>query len=183
MSNRQQSKKDRYFKKREEGFDLSSIPRAKLKSYSALHDPNMRHYFENPSVQRLLYNTGQIDSHGRVIDLRKNKSKLHILEREFKEAELSEARKLKEEEEMRHRVQRKRFQQLEEIQRQDVMTRLKSDRALSREILSTIKSGQRTSPSPFNSRMSSPAKSNFGATSSTDADDNMFFVTEGGGSR
>jgi hypothetical protein len=90
-------------KKREEGFDLGSIKNggAKLKSYSALHDPNMRHYFENPNVQRLLYTSGQIDSHGRVINLHKNKTKLHILDREFKEAELAESRKLREEEEMR----------------------------------------------------------------------------------
>jgi hypothetical protein len=92
---------ENFKKRREEGFDLGSVPHAKLKSYSALHDPNMRHYFENPNVQRLLYNSGQIDSHGRVINMQKNKTKLHILDREFKEAELSETRKIREEEEMR----------------------------------------------------------------------------------
>jgi hypothetical protein len=95
------SKKRQQFKNREEGFDLNSISQVKLPEYSALHDPNMRHYFENPNVQRLLYQTGQIDRHGRVINLEKNKSKLQILEREFKDAERTEERKLKEEMEMR----------------------------------------------------------------------------------
>jgi hypothetical protein len=97
------SKKRQQFKSREEGFDLNSISQVKLPEYSALHDPNMRHYFENPNVQRLLYQTGQIDRHGRVINLEKNKSKLQILEREFKDAERMEERKLKEEMEMRVR--------------------------------------------------------------------------------
>lgn len=88
-------------KKREEGFDTKSIPHAKLTEYSALHDPNMRHYFENPKVQKLLYETGQIDKHGRVIDLNKNKAKLNILEREFKKAEEAEEQRLREEAEMR----------------------------------------------------------------------------------
>lgn len=88
-------------KKREQGFDIVSIPHAKLNEYSALHDPNMRHYFENSKVQRLLYETGQIDKHGRVIDLNRNKAKLNILEREFKKAEEAEAARAKEEEEMR----------------------------------------------------------------------------------
>lgn len=88
-------------RRREQGFDIVSIPHAKLDEYSALHDPNMRHYFENPRVQRLLYNTGQIDKHGRVIDLNRNKAKLNILEREFKKAEEVEAARVKEEEEMR----------------------------------------------------------------------------------
>lgn len=90
-----------YMKKREQGFDLASIPHASLKEYSALHDPNMRHYFENTHVQRLLYETGQIDRFGRVISLDKNKSKLNILEREFQKAEQIEQQRLKEEQEMR----------------------------------------------------------------------------------
>jgi hypothetical protein len=61
----------------------------------------MRHYFENPRVQKLLYETGQIDKHGRVIDLDKNKAKLKILDREFQKAEQLEQQRLKDEEEMR----------------------------------------------------------------------------------
>jgi hypothetical protein len=94
-------KKEKLLKRREDGFDLNAMTQISLKEYSALHDPNMRHYFENPNVQRLLYQTGQIDRHGRVINLEKNKSKLQILEREFRDAERLEERKLKEEMEMR----------------------------------------------------------------------------------
>lgn len=95
------NKKEINYKQREEGFDLNSINNIKLNEYNALYDTNMRHYFENPNVQRLLYQTGQIDRHGRVINLIKNKSKLQILEREFNEAEKIEEKKLKEESDMR----------------------------------------------------------------------------------
>ena len=61
----------------------------------------MRHFFEGKNNQNLLYKTGQIDSHGRVIDYEKNKSKLHILEREFREAEKVEEKRQQEEREMR----------------------------------------------------------------------------------
>ena len=100
MSNKKQQVD---YKHREEGFDLNSLSSSKLTEYHALNDSNMRHYFENPNIQRLLYQTGQIDRHGRVINLEKNKAKLHILEREFNNAEKIEERKLKEEYDMRVR--------------------------------------------------------------------------------
>lgn len=87
--------------KRESGFNLTGLQAVKLKEYNALYDPNMKHFFESKNNQLLLYRTGQIDSNGRVIDLDKNKSKLFILEREFKEAEKIEERRQKEELEMR----------------------------------------------------------------------------------
>lgn len=87
--------------KREQGFQISGLQSVKLKEYNALYDPNMRHFFESKHNQGLLYKTGQIDSHGRVIDYEKNKSKLHILEREFKEAERVEEKRQQEEREMR----------------------------------------------------------------------------------
>jgi len=87
--------------KREKAFDLKNLNFVTLKEYNALNDPNMRHFFESKNNQHLLYRTGQIDAHGRVIDYEKNKSKLNILEREFQEAERIEAKRLKEEEEMR----------------------------------------------------------------------------------
>lgn len=95
------SKKDDYLRKREEGFNLNSLDSVKMREYDALRDPNMRHYFENKPIQYFLYRTGQIDQHGRVIDLQKNKSKLFILEREFHEAEKIEEKRQKEEMEMR----------------------------------------------------------------------------------
>ena len=88
-------------KAREEGFNLGNLGASKKTDYNALYDPNMRHYFENSKIQKFLLKTGQIDHHGRVIDLEKNKSKIHILEREFTEAEKIEEKRQKEEMEMR----------------------------------------------------------------------------------
>ena len=82
-------------------WDASPAP--PLSSYDALRDPNMRHYFENRSVQAHLYKTGQIDAAGRVIDMSKNASKFAIIEQEFKAAEKLEYWRKKEEAEMRHR--------------------------------------------------------------------------------
>ncbi len=98
-NNREQSPE--VYEKREKGFALAGLQSVRLNEYNALYDPNMRHFFESKNNQLLLYRTGQIDSNGRVIDLDKNKSKLFILEREFKEAEKIEERRQKEELEMR----------------------------------------------------------------------------------
>ena len=89
--------------RKEKGFSLTGLQAVKLREYNALHDPNMRHFFESRHNQYLLYRTGQIDSNGRVIDLDRNKSKLAILEREFKEAEKIEEKRQREEQEMRVR--------------------------------------------------------------------------------
>lgn len=102
MNNRKILLQDR-MEKREQGFNTTGLQSVKLKEYNALYDPNMRHFFETKHNQNLLYRTGQIDSHGRVIDYEKNKSKLHILEREFKEAERVEEKRQQEEREMRVR--------------------------------------------------------------------------------
>lgn len=85
----------------EQNFNLTNLGSDKKPDYNALYDPNMRHYFENGKIQKLLLNTGQIDHHGRVIDMEKNKSKIAILEREFAEAERVEMLRQKEEMEMR----------------------------------------------------------------------------------
>jgi hypothetical protein len=99
MQKKQPSKET--LEKMEQSWQLGNLQAVKLKSYNALFDPNMRHFFESKRNQHLLYNTGQIDRHGRVIDLDKNKAKLNILEREFMEAEKIEERRQKEEMEMR----------------------------------------------------------------------------------
>lgn len=133
-------------KKREQGFDLSTAPFAKLKEYNALSDANMRHYFENKKIQRLLYNTGQIDRHGRIVDPKKNQAKVNILEREFREAEKVEERRLKDEQEMRYRVQKKRFHDLERTRKEEILRNVKMDRELSKEIIATIKSATSYAP-------------------------------------
>eukprot|EP01035_Chromulina_nebulosa_P020030 gene20030-26007_t len=127
-------------KSREEGFNLRNLESIKRQEYNALFDPNMRHFFENQKIQTHLFKTGQIDRHGRVVDLLKNKSKVQILEREFKEAQKIEERRLNEELEMRYRVQRKRFNDLEYIRKQEILQKLRSDREISKEIVSILKS-------------------------------------------
>lgn len=126
-------------KEREQGFNISNLGAVRLPSYNALYDPNMRHFFENEHTQRLLYGSGQIDKHGRVIDLEKNKSKLFILEKEFEAAEKIEEKRQKEELEMRYRVQKKRFNELERQKKLDVLNSLKAERELSNEIIATLR--------------------------------------------
>lgn len=138
MNNKKILLQDR-MEKREQGFSVSGLQSVRLNEYNALYDPNMRHFFESKHNQNLLYRTGQIDSHGRVIDYEKNKSKLHILEREFKEAEKVEEKRQQEEREMRHRVQRKRFNELERAKKSEILERLKAERELSNEIINTLK--------------------------------------------
>ena len=99
----------------------------------------MQHYFENKKVQNLLYQTGQIDRHGRIIDMKKNEGKIKILEREFAIAEKIEERRRQEELEMRYRVQRRRFAELERKRKEDILHRLKADHELSKEILAIMR--------------------------------------------
>lgn len=116
------------------GWD-SSAPNRTHSEYNALRDPNMRHYFENRSVQTHLYKTGQIDKAGRVIDLERNKSKFHIIEQEFKAAERLEFWRKKEESEMRHRVQQKRHEALSRSRRSERLLKMKEDRRIRQEIV------------------------------------------------
>lgn len=52
-----------YFRERlkrlEEGF-TSNVKNSKLREYNALHDPNMRHFFENRKLQMHLYTAGLV---------------------------------------------------------------------------------------------------------------------------
>jgi len=132
-------------RKKESGWQMGDLNKVKLNEYNSLYDPNMRHFFENKKVQTLLYSTGQIDRHGRVIDLDKNKSKLHVLEREFTRAESIEERRQKDELEMRYRVQRKRFNELERVRKEEILHKLKHDRDLSKEIINTMRSSTNNS--------------------------------------
>lgn len=95
------SHKTSKLKKREDGFDVRNLGAVRLPEYNALFDPNMRHFFENKKVQQHLYKSGQIDKHGRVIDVDRNKAKVNILEREFTRAEIMEQKRMKEEMDMR----------------------------------------------------------------------------------
>lgn len=113
----------------------SSTTSVSRHEYNALRDPNMRHYFQNRVVQLHLYRTGQIDRAGRVIDMDRSKSKLHIIEQEFKAAEKLEYWRKREEDDMRHRVQQKRHEALERSRRHEKLVRMKEDREIRNEIV------------------------------------------------
>ncbi|CAM9531343.1 unnamed protein product [Phaeothamnion confervicola] len=121
-------------KAREDGWD-DGWTAARPAAYNALADPNMRHYFENVNTQRHLLATGQIDREGRIIDLDRAKSKLHIIEHEFAQAELCERLRAQEEERLRERVRLKRHAALQDARREAQVARVKEDRRIRREIL------------------------------------------------
>jgi len=171
MSKKSQMK----LQKREQGFDLSSVPFAKLKEYNALSDTNMRHYFENKKIQRLLFTTGQIDRHGRIIEPAKNLAKVNIFEREFREAEKIEERRLKDEQEMRYRVQKKRFHDLERTRKEEILRNVKMDRELSKEIMATIKSATAYAPPDKTKNLSN--SNTFSSTGQNALTSSGFFAT------
>jgi len=189
------NKKSEKLKVREDGWNLQNPGAYKLKEYNALFDPNMRHFFENSKIQNHLYNSGQIDRHGRCIDLDKNKDKIAILEREFHAAEQAEEKRMKEELEMRYRVQRKRFSDLERTRKEEILEKLKMDRAISKEIIAIMTATnagnlqmtgnlQSQSKGSKNRRMGTPGASlsrieNSGSRESGILQNSGFFVTEG----
>ncbi len=86
-----------------------------------------------------------------MIDTQKCKSKLFIIEQEFKHAEKSEYWRMKAEEEMRQRVQRKRFETLEKARKEERLAKIKEDRKIREEIVRATKSlltASTSSPSP-----------------------------------
>lgn len=174
MSRKAKQQRKEYLEKREKGFDLGCLEQVRIKEYNALYDPNMRHFFESKHNQYLLYTTGQIDSHGRVIDAVKNKSKLHILEREFAEAEKVEEKRQQEEMEMRYRVQRKRFNELEKAKKSEILEKLKAERDLSKEIVSTLRM---SATGGFDASKSLKKSSKTMSKSSSKRSDG-FFITE-----
>jgi hypothetical protein len=123
----------------------SSILAVHRTEYNALFDPNMRYFFENRNVQSLLFSSGQIDQYGRVIDLERQKSKLKILEREFRAAQMTEEKRQQDEMDMRYRVQKKRFEELEYARKEEAIHRTKLQKEIGRDIISM--SIGRSSPS------------------------------------
>ena len=129
-------------KKAEEGWNLRVSPfttEDKLPKYQGLYDPNLRHHFESRAVQSNLFRLGMIDREGRVLDIEKQKSKLFIIEQEFKAAEKSEIMRLREEADMRQRVQSKRHETLERGRRAEKLMKIKDDRRIRSEILRAAK--------------------------------------------
>mmetsp|Transcript_11959 Transcript_11959/g.27880 ORF Transcript_11959/g.27880 Transcript_11959/m.27880 type:complete len:204 (+) Transcript_11959:87-698(+) len=115
-----------HLQQRENGFSVSSAP-APLPTYDALRDANLRQHFESRGVQRFLQQKGWVDKQGRIIDLDKYRSKLNIIEQEFRYAEKTEYWRLKEEDEMRRTIQIKRERALQEAKRQDRARAIKEE--------------------------------------------------------
>ena len=137
--------KGKNYAAREEQWNLgvsNAIWHGKREEYDALHDPNMRHFFENDKTQRHLYNIGLIDNTGRVIDQAKSATKLNIIMHEFKQAERLEYLRQREEEAMRVRVQKKRLEALEKMKRIENIRRIREDCKIRNEILAAIRSSQ-----------------------------------------
>lgn len=124
---------------REKGFNMD-FRNDKLPEYNALRDTHLKHFFENRSVQTHLYESGLIDANGRVIDTEKNKSKLFIIEQEFKNAEKAEYWRKKEEEEMRRRVRLKRQETIELARRAERLRKIKEDREIQKQIVNATQS-------------------------------------------
>ena len=84
----------------------------------------------------------KIHSNKLVIDLDRNASKLHIIEKEFQNAERAEESRQKEEGEMRRRVQLKRNQALQKARREEKLIRMKEDRKIRQEIVLATREAQ-----------------------------------------
>jgi hypothetical protein len=119
---------------------------AKLPKYNALTDPNLRHHFESRKIQSHLLKSGLIDYQGRVIDIDASKSKLAVIEREFTNAEKAEFQRMRDEAEMRRRVQKKRHEALEISRRAEMIAKVHEDRKIRREILNIQKDQVYTPP-------------------------------------
>jgi len=133
-----------FLKSRENGFDLrfgqaTQSKQNLLTEYNALHDQNMRHYFENKNTQLHLWRTGQIDRAGKVVDLEKNKSKLCIIEKEFQRAQDKEEKLMREEALLAKQVQQQRIEELIQARREEKIMLIKEDRKIQQEIAKVAK--------------------------------------------
>ena len=77
-----------------------------------------------------------------MIDLERARSKLHIIEQEFKQAERREEWRAKEEADVRFRVQLTRHAAIEEARRAAEVERLKRDKRLRTEIITATREAQ-----------------------------------------
>jgi len=116
---------------------------------------------------------GMIDHSGRIIDQAKNRSKLFIIEQEFKQAEKAEYMRKKEEQEMRRRVQKKRREMFEKARLAERLAKMKEDRRIRKEILAIA--------SPYHAAIMSPSNSPSSKAPSKkkkSKEESSFFLTE-----
>ena len=180
---RQRRKQKREAKGRESGFNMR-FTQEKVPEYNALYDANLRHYFENRTIQTNLYNNGLIDREGRVIDMDKNKAKLAIIEQEFKHAERAEYWRMKEEEDMRKRVQKKRHDALEASRRAEQLAKMKEDARIRKDILRAAREAVQV-PKPVTkasrARRRKKKEQRRAASQSPDGGGGGFFITDASG--
>ena len=74
----------------DKGFELRGLEGVRLPEYNPLLDRNLSHFFCNPKVQRHLLTAGLIDRDGRILDLRRNRQRIHVLEQEYRAVERQE---------------------------------------------------------------------------------------------
>ncbi|KAL3661921.1 hypothetical protein V7S43_013214 [Phytophthora oleae] len=139
---------EEYLRQRESGFNLSGVHQERLPQYNALMDRNLRHHFESRPLQSHLNELGLIDQRGRIVDLDKQKSKLFIIDQEFKLAEDAERKKQREEEELRRRVQMKRHDALHNARQKEKLLQLKEEKKIAREIVQAAKGYSSVSKAP-----------------------------------
>jgi len=128
-------------KELEQNFNNRSA-KAPLPSYDALRDSNLRQYFEGSNVQSFLHSMGWIDREGRIIDLDKHKSRLAIIEQEFKFAEKAELWRQQEEEAMRKMIQLKRQRALEDAKRAERQSKMREERRLRQRFVKAIQTSR-----------------------------------------
>ena len=138
MPRRRKGPSKRQLEKKEKGWNLNTS-NVTLPTYNGLYDRNLRHHFESRAVQGNLFRLGMVDREGRVLDIEKQKSKLFIIEQEFKAAEKAEKMRMREEADMRARVQAKRHETLERGRRAERLMKIKDDRRIRSEILRAAK--------------------------------------------
>ena len=78
---------------------------------------------------------------------------------------------------MRYRVQRKRFSDLERTRREDILQKVKMDRDLSKEIITTIKSATAYAPPTGNSRKGTGNRLSSSGQNALSSSGSGFFVT------
>ena len=107
------SKKEAYLKDRENGFNMDVGMRSNFPDYNELLDSNMRHYFENESIQNHLVKTGLINQFGRIISIDKQRTRLRVVENEIARTEKMNDMLQKEEGHVRLLVQLERARGIE----------------------------------------------------------------------
>eukprot|EP01084_Bolivina_argentea_P187239 322572_1 len=100
---------------RESGWDSGTTAPQKKQPYNALYDSNLRHHFDSPSVRGHLHQSGLIDKTGRILEVDQNSGKLHIIEQELLKADVDEAKKQRDNETERYKLDQRKKQAVQAL--------------------------------------------------------------------